>query len=220
MCVLRFAGGYFSPSGVEPALAAVERIAGALNVSRRVVIPEALRARAAAIVITAAESANLHLADLKERPKDFDPTTRDHFLSGALVPSAWLIEAQRFRQWYRTRVRELFDRVDIILAPATPCAAPPLGRDHVMVIDGIEMTARRHLGTFTQPISFIGLPVVVVPVHVDGRLPIGVQVIAAPWREIDALRIARRLERDGVGRSRSTRSPDSSMYPPSAISIP
>jgi aspartyl-tRNA(Asn)/glutamyl-tRNA(Gln) amidotransferase subunit A len=29
-------------------------------------------------------------------------------------------------------------------------------------------------------------------------MPIGVQIIAAPWREAVALRIAARLERDGV----------------------
>jgi 1-carboxybiuret hydrolase len=70
-----------------------------------------------------------------------------------------------------------------------------------MMIDGIAMTARQHLGMFTQPLSFIGLPVVVVPVVTGGALPIGVQIVAAPWKEIDALRVARALERVGVVRS-------------------
>ena len=50
---------------------------------------------------------------------------------------------------------------------------------------------------FTQPISFIGLPVAAVPVFGDG-MPVGVQVIAPAWREDWALRVARALERDGV----------------------
>jgi len=91
-------------------LAAVEHVASALNISQRVTIPEAARARAAAIVITAAESGNLHFADVRKRPKDFDPTTRDHFLSGTLVPANWVVQAQRFRQWYRLRASELFVR--------------------------------------------------------------------------------------------------------------
>jgi aspartyl-tRNA(Asn)/glutamyl-tRNA(Gln) amidotransferase subunit A len=64
------------------------------------------------------------------------------------------------------------------------------------------MLVRAHLGLFTQPISFIGLPVVVAPVWTEGeRLPIGVQIIAAPWREDLALRVARALEQDGVVRA-------------------
>ena len=49
----------------------------------------------------------------------------------------------------------------------------------------------------TQPISFIGLPVVAVPVPLK-PMPIGVQIIAAPWREDIALRVAYALERSGV----------------------
>jgi AtzE family amidohydrolase len=194
------ADGYFAPSGAEQAIAAVAHIARALSASCRVAVPEAARARAAAIVITAAESGNLHLKNLKTRAADFDPTIRDRFLAASLVPAAWVVQAQRFRRWYRQQVREIFHDVDIILAPATPCSAPLLGEEHVMTINGVPMTARQHLGMFTQPLSFIGLPIVVVPVRDVGALPIGVQIVAAPWREIDALRLARRLERDGVVR--------------------
>jgi 1-carboxybiuret hydrolase len=176
-------------------------VARALGATKRVSIPEAARARAAAIVITSAESGNLHLENLKTRAVDFDPTVRDRLLAATLVPAVWLVQAQRFRRWYREQVREIFRRFDVIVAPATPCAAPPLGEEHVMKINGIDMTARQHLGMFTQPLSFIGLPVVVVPVHTVGALPIGVQIVAAPWKEIDALQIARLLERDGVVRS-------------------
>ncbi|HEY4745960.1 MAG TPA: AtzE family amidohydrolase, partial [Steroidobacteraceae bacterium] len=63
--------------------------------------------------------------------------------------------------------------------------------------DGVEMPVRPNLGIYTQPISFIGLPVVAVPIPL-APLPIGVQVIAAPWREDVALRIAYALERAGV----------------------
>jgi aspartyl-tRNA(Asn)/glutamyl-tRNA(Gln) amidotransferase subunit A len=88
--------------------------------------------------------------------------------------------------------------VDIVLAPATPCRAPRLGQK-TMVLDGQEMLVRPNLGLFTQPISFIGLPVATVPVWTDGeRLPIGVQIIAAPWREDLVLRVARALEAQGV----------------------
>ena len=54
------------------------------------------------------------------------------------------------------------------------------------------------MGLLTQPISFIGLPVVTVPVVRTGKLPLGLQIIAAPWREADAFRVAAALERAGV----------------------
>jgi Asp-tRNA(Asn)/Glu-tRNA(Gln) amidotransferase A subunit family amidase len=168
-----------------------------LRATRCVTIPEAARARAAAFLITASEGANQHLANLQRRPDDFDPATRDRFLAGALMPAAWLLQAQRFRRWYRDQVLALFRDVDVIIAPSTPCPAPLIGQE-TMTIDGTEMAVRPNLGLFTQPLSFIGLPICAVPVHRPGRLPIGVQVIAAPWREADALRIAFVLERDGI----------------------
>ena len=54
------------------------------------------------------------------------------------------------------------------------------------------------MGIFTQPLSFIGLPIVSVPVIRPGALPVGVQVIAAPWNERAVLRVAAALEAAGV----------------------
>ena len=69
------------------------------------------------------------------------------------------------------------------------------------MLDGVTLPLRPNLGVFTQPVSFIGLPVVAVPVRVDDWLPLGVQVIAAPWREDLALRVARALEASGVAQA-------------------
>ncbi len=108
-----------------------------------------------------------------------------------------MLQAQRFRSWYRAAVRALFADLDIILAPATPIPAPLLGQE-TMRIGGADMPVRANLGMFTQPISFIGLPVAAIPVARPGLLPLGIQAIAAPWREVDALRIAQALEQAGV----------------------
>jgi len=123
--------------------------------------------------------------------------TRDRFLAGALVPAVWVVQAQRFRRWYREQVLPLFRDTDILLAPATPCPAPLIGQETIE-IDGAAVPARPYLGVYTQPLSFIGLPIVAVPLKKPGALPIGVQVIAAPWREADALRAAWALQRDGI----------------------
>lgn len=201
------AGGYFEQHAHPGALAARDRLAKAMGTTKSVVLPEAARARASAYLMTATEAANLHLANLKSRPADFEPLTRDRLLAGALTPATWLLQAQRFRSWYRARVLELFRDVDIVLAPATPFPAPVLGSD-TGVVDGKTIPLRPNIGLLTQPISFIGLPVVAVPVwnaYPDGDanagLPIGVQVIAAPWKEALALRVAGWLEKEGLTHS-------------------
>jgi 1-carboxybiuret hydrolase len=190
------AGGYFRKALFPEAAEAVSRVAKALDAKREIEIPEAARARSAAYVITATEGAALHLERLRARAKDFDPATRDRLIAGAMVPSAFVNQAQKFRRWYQAQMLDLFKEVDLILAPATPCVAPKIGQQ-TFVLDGVEMPLRPNIGFFTQPISFIGLPAVAVPVPLT-PLPIGVQIIAAPWREDIALRVAYALEQAGV----------------------
>ena len=191
-------GGYFA-KGAEPcAFEAVERVARALSAARTVELAGAAAARASAYLITMAEGAALHLKRLETRAADFDPAVRDRLIAGAMLPGAWVAQAQKYRSRFRAEALALFRDVDILIAPSTPCRAPKLGQT-TFVLDGKEMLVRPNIGVFTQPISFIGLPVAAVPVWSDGeRLPIGVQVIAPPWREDLALRVARALERDGV----------------------
>jgi 1-carboxybiuret hydrolase len=189
------AGGYFKCRAAEPVYA-IDRIAAALGANRDIELTEAERARSAAYIITASEAASLHLPRLRARAKDFDPATRDRLIAGAMLPASLVTKAQKFRRWYQQEVLKLFTEVDAILAPASPCPAPLIGQQTFKLGD-LELPVRANLGIYTQPISFIGLPVVVAPVPMS-PLPIGVQIIAAPWREDVALRIAHALETQGV----------------------
>ena len=191
------ADGYFAEGATDDALAAVQHVAKALEVTRSVTLPEPHRARAAALTITACEGAELHFQDLRHRPQDFDPMTRDRLLAGAFLPAAWYIQAQRFRQWYRQQVQQIFQDVDIILAPTTPYPAFPIGQATIQVNEA-TLPSRTNLGRFTQPLSFIGLPVLSVPVYRPGALPLGVQIIAAPYQESLILRTAAVLEAQGI----------------------
>jgi len=193
---IALAGGYFQENLFSEARDAVARVAKALQVTRTVELPEAARARAAAYVISTVEGASLHLDRLRKRPDHFDPAVRDRLIAGAMIPAPLVDRAQKFRRWYRAQVAELFKTVDVIIAPATPCIAPKLGQATFM-LDGVELPLRANIGIHTQPISFIGLPVVAVPIPLQ-PMPIGVQIIASPWREDVALRIAYALEQMGV----------------------
>jgi aspartyl-tRNA(Asn)/glutamyl-tRNA(Gln) amidotransferase subunit A len=193
-------GGYFEkncPPQARSAVAVVANCLGPAVGSRHIEIPQAGLARAAAFLITATEGGSLHLERARTRAGDFDPKIRDRYLAGALIPSPWYLHAQKFRAWFRSQMREIFRDVDVLLAPATPVPATLLGQE-TMSLEGVEMPVRPNLGIYTQPISFIGLPVVAAPVHTAGPQPIGVQLIAAPWREAALLRVARVLEQSGV----------------------
>jgi AtzE family amidohydrolase len=193
------AGDYFRSGASPEALAALDAVAAALGASETVVIPEAHCARSAAYIISTTEGAALHLERLRTRPDDFDADVRDRLIAGALIPAAAVVQAQKFRRWFREEMLRLFQHVDAILAPATPCVAPLIGQK-TFVLNGKEMPLRPNIGVYTQPISFIGLPVVAVPLPTATGLPIGVQIITAPWREDLALRIAHALEAGGVAR--------------------
>jgi amidase/aspartyl-tRNA(Asn)/glutamyl-tRNA(Gln) amidotransferase subunit A len=191
--------GYFQDFASESARASVSRVATALGATAEVTWPDAAYARAAAFIVTASEGGALHLEDLRRCPQDFEPLSVDRFMAGALQPAAWYVRAQRFRSVYRDKVQALFQDWDILLAPATPVCAQPIGTEW-LDIQGQKLPCRAAMGLLTQPISFAGCPVVTAPVWPSGLngLPLGVQLIAAPWREDLALRAAHTLEAMGA----------------------
>lgn len=190
-------GGYFSDGGDPAVHNAVEVVAGALGVTREIGLPEPALARTAAFVITAAESGARHLERLRVHAKDFDPNVRDRLMAGALIPAQWVIQAQRFRSWWRDRMRAVFRDVDVLLAPATPVRAPVHG-ETTLLFNGCELPLRPNIGLFTQPISLVGLPIVAAPVHSAGELPCAVQLVGAPFSESRLLRVAKVLEEAGI----------------------
>lgn len=198
-------GGYFEEMAGPVARAAVKAAAEALGARQGTVIwPEAEIGRAAAFVITASEGGSLHLADLRTQTDAFEPLSVDRFIAGALQPAHWVQRAQRYRRRYRDLVNALFADWDVLLAPSTPVTAPVIGTEWLEV-NGRRHASRAAMGLLTQPISFAGCPVVCaplwpVPAAGAAAMPVGVQLIAAPWREDLALRAAHALEAAGVAR--------------------
>lgn len=192
-------GGYFHEHASEPARAVVAQAAQLLGARTQVEWPDAALGRAAAFIVTASEGGSLHLDDLRQRAEDFEPVSVDRFIAGALQPAHWYVRAQRFRRAYRDRVNALFADWDVLLCAATPVSATVLGQDFIEV-NGQRHPTRPSMGLLTQPISFAGCPVVVAPMWPEGTrgLPLGVQLVAAPWNEDLVLRAAAILQAAGV----------------------
>lgn len=200
------AGGYFERPMDGAVRAAVEHAATILGAKEQVIIPEAERARAAGFVITTSEAGNLHREILARRPFDLDPLIRDRLFAGALVPAQWYLQAQRFRRWFADALAAILDRIDVVVLPATPCAATPIGAD-TTVIEDVTMPARLALGLFVQPLTIAGVPITVVATRGNAGLPVGVQLMARAGREDLVLQAAAALERAGFTRSLRMKEP-------------
>lgn len=190
-------GGFFSTWCDDDARDALAQAAWALDIQDEVTLPEAELARSAAFILTACEGGNHYLPALRAAPERFEPASRERLLAGAMLPAAWYVQAQRFRRHFQQQVLPLFSRFDVLIAPATPCAAPLIGQETIAV-NGTHLPTRASMGMLTQPISFLGLPVCSVPLATKSGLPIGLQLIAAPFNEAAALRVAFALEQQGI----------------------
>jgi len=192
-------GGYFHENASAPARAAAATAGQVLGARAQVEWPDAALGRAAAFLVTASEGGSLHLPDLRTRLQDFEPLSVDRFIAGALQPADWSLRAQRFRRVYRDRVNALFRDWDVLVAPATPVGAPVIGSEWIEV-NGVRHPSRPAMGLLTQPVSFAGCPVVVAPLWPEGTggLPLGVQLIGAPWREDLCLRAGQVLQDAGA----------------------
>lgn len=193
-------GGYFQTWCSDEARVAVAVAAKALNVQDEVTFPDAALARTAAFIISASEGGNHYLPALRQMPERFEPLSRERLLAGAMIPAAWYVQAQRFRHYFRLQVMPLFDEFDLLIAPATPQSATLVGQE-TMRINHSDLPIRASMGMLTQPISFLGLPVTTVPLQTPGGLPIGLQLIAAPFREEVCLRAAWTLEQMGIAKA-------------------
>jgi aspartyl-tRNA(Asn)/glutamyl-tRNA(Gln) amidotransferase subunit A len=189
--------GWFTQGAAAEVTASLAPLADALHADRDVELEGAETARSAAFCLSAYEGARLHLDDLRRRAEAFDPAVRDRLLAGALLPDEISAQAHAYRRAFRLAAERLFTRYDLLIAPTTPCVAPRIG-EPTMMVDGEAVSVRKNLGAYTQPISFIGLPVLAAPLRRPGRLPVGIQIIGDLGCEVLTFALAAKLERLGL----------------------
>ncbi|MGE4411439.1 MAG: AtzE family amidohydrolase [Sphingobium sp.] len=219
--VLREAGGRFAEPLSRPALLggwfadnlapemqqALDCFDAVLGPLPRFVPNGVGQARSAAFLITAYEGGRLHHDALRADPMSYDPSTRDRLLAGAALPDQVYELALAFRDIFRAEIEKAFARYDVLIAPSAYGPAPLISHPYIR-IDGAEQPARANLGLYTQPISYLGLPVVAAPLRSAG-LPLGIQLIARPGCDAHLIRFAEELE--GMGLIRAV--------PPSGLSF-
>ena len=99
----------------------------------------------------------------------------------------------------RRIVESFLSHFDLLVTPTMACLPPPVGAwragtaaDPLMALHNCYPMA-----VFTSLFNVTGLPAISLPLHHDETtgLPVGVQIVAAPWREDLLLQVSRALER-------------------------
>jgi aspartyl-tRNA(Asn)/glutamyl-tRNA(Gln) amidotransferase subunit A len=128
------------------------------------------------------------------RAADYSEETRKRLELGAEVTASEYLRAWEVKQEFLADFAAAFAHVDVILAPAAPVAAPPIGAKTV-TIGGAEENVRSALLRLNRPQNLTGLPAISVPCgFTRAGLPMGMQLIAPQWEEPALLRIARLYE--------------------------
>lgn len=160
-----------------------------------VALESAPQVTGASFAIVAAEALAYHEEWMKARPDDYGPDIRDRLRLGAFVSATQYVKAQRVRQLIRNEVDALLAHLDVLIAPATPIVAPPVGQTEV-VVEGDRRDVRSSLIRFTRPFNLSGHPACAVPCGFTvAGLPIGMQIVGRPFDEATVLRVADAYQR-------------------------
>ena len=127
--------------------------------------------------IVQSEAAHVHRAALTLPDPGFTPGTLALLRRGTGLSAETVAAARERREGYRQLLDGVMDGLDVLLAPAVPCAAPLIGQDDAALIGG-TVPLRVAVLRLTVPFSLLGLPTLVLPLPTSDGLSVGVQLVA------------------------------------------
>ncbi|MDD2368721.1 MAG: Asp-tRNA(Asn)/Glu-tRNA(Gln) amidotransferase subunit GatA [Sulfuricurvum sp.] len=128
------------------------------------------------------EGGNLKDTFLQTRSQGFGPEVQRRIMLGNFVLSsgyydAYYVKAQKVRRLIQEEYNKIFEEVDLILTPVAPRTAYEFGA----LSDPLEMYLS---DIYTISVNLAGLPALSLPVDIaENRMPVGLQLIAAPYAE-------------------------------------
>lgn len=178
-------------SSVEKALELIEREGHDLV---ETALPKAAEGRSAAAVITAVESTQAATKDIVKRPELLDQTILARLRSRSDISKADYANAKERIPSIRAELLSTLDTVDVIATPTCPLLPIFIGEEP-REIDGSWLPPSRYLGRFTSVFGLAHLPALSVPCGFSpSRLPIGMQLITAPFHEAKLLQLGQLVE--------------------------
>lgn len=141
------------------------------------------------------EASAYHRNQLRQTPQLYGDDVRLLLEAGSFVPAHDYIMAQRARKAHQIAWREMFKRIDILIAPTVPQTAPLHGQETFTWSDGTEESVAMAFVRLCAPANVLGLPALSIPAGIDYRgLPFGVQLIGKPFGEDTILRVGHLIE--------------------------
>jgi aspartyl-tRNA(Asn)/glutamyl-tRNA(Gln) amidotransferase subunit A len=130
---------------------------------------------------------------------------RTHVEIGRMVSASDYLKAEQLRACLIADFNAVFERVDVVVAPASPVTAWQRGQATV-VTGGMEESPLAASWRLTYPFNLTGFPALSLPCGFDSSgLPIGLQIAGKPFDEATILRVAASYE--DVHRWNAMRSP-------------
>jgi aspartyl-tRNA(Asn)/glutamyl-tRNA(Gln) amidotransferase subunit A len=154
-------------------------------------IPDPQHMTDVAMLIARAESSALHAVLLREHPEALQPAVRARLEVGLAISAHDYLQALRLRaRLTRAFVQEVFDEVDVLLAPVIP--EPPPARAALKAATVDEVNARSgRFSRLTRPFNGYGFPALSVPCgFMESGSPIAFQAVGRPFDEALLLRLA------------------------------
>jgi aspartyl-tRNA(Asn)/glutamyl-tRNA(Gln) amidotransferase subunit A len=177
---------------VEQAAKVLEQLGARVE---EVTLTTAEHAAGASFAIIAPEALAYHEAWMKSRPDDYGPDVRERLRVGAFVSATQYLRGQQARALIRNEVDAALARLDVLIAPATPIVATPVGQSEVTV-EGEKRDVRGSLTRFTRIFNLSGHPVCTLACGFTAPgLPIGMQIAGRPFDEATVLRVADAYQR-------------------------
>ena len=175
--------------------AAAKQLEQAGAVVDEVDLTQVTHVAAASAAIVASEALAYHAPWMRSRSQDYQPDVRERLRMGAFVTGAQYVRSQQIRALLTREVDEALARRDVLLAPATPLAAPVLGERETTLGDG-PSDVRAALLRCARPFNFSGHPACAAPCgFTAGGLPIGLQIVGRPFDEATVLRVVDAYQR-------------------------
>lgn len=149
-----------------------------------------------------AEASVVHEKNLLNRPKDFSTDVLHRLEAGSRISAVDYIKAQQKREEIRQEFKEIFEKVDVLIAPTIPFTAPEIGENEAWIND--QKVNMYDVGShLIRPATLVGLPAISVPCGLSKGMPVGVQIMGAPFQEEMILQIAKVIESMGLVKERS-----------------
>ena len=126
------------------------------------------------------------------RPDELDPAVVATLAAGLDRSMVEYFDQLFARYDFRERMRQFFERYDLLLSPTLPCAAFDAGHDTPPGLGARNIVSWVY---YTYPFNLTGQPAASIPAGFsEAGLPVGLQMVAGTNREVDILRAAAAFE--------------------------